>query len=103
MALAGKGVQLAILSACLTGAGNHSDAFAVLASALIVSGIPAVVANQYPIPIKSIAPFVGSVYTSLALEGDIDRAVAEGRAALSIGIGSTTSGEAVVEWGIPTL
>jgi len=101
--LAGKGVQLAILSACLSGAGKHDDDFGVLASAMIAAGIPAVVANQYPIPIKSISPFVGSIYTSLALDGDIDRAVAEGRVALAVGIGGTIGGDAVVEWGIPTL
>lgn len=103
VALAGKGVQLAILSACLSSAGKHDDDFGVLASALIAAGIPAVVANQYPIPIKSISPFVGSVYASLARDGDIDRAVAEGRVALAVGIGGTTGGNAVVEWGIPTL
>lgn len=103
VALAGKGVQLAILSACLSSAGKRSDDFGILASALIASGIPAVVANQYPIPIKSISPFVGSVYASLARDGDIDRAVSEGRVALSVGIAGTTGGFAVVEWGIPTL
>lgn len=103
VALAGKDVQLAILSACLSGSGKFSDDFGVVATALITAGIPAVVANQYPIPIKSISPFVGSVYTSLVLNGDIDRAVAEGRIALAIGIADTTGGDAVVEWGIPTL
>lgn len=103
VALSGKGVRLAILSACLSGAGNHEAPFGVLASALITSGIPAVIANQYPIPIKSVAPFVGNVYSTLLSEGDIDKAVAEGRVALAIGIGGTIRDEAVVEWGIPTL
>jgi hypothetical protein len=104
IALAGKGVQLAILSACLSGAGRHSDDFGVVATALIVAGIPAVIANQYPIPYKSISPFVASIYSSLLQFGDIDRAVAEGRAVLSAGISSTVhSTEATVEWGIPTL
>jgi hypothetical protein len=103
VALSGKDVQLAFLSACLSAAGNQRDIFGVLASALIASGIPAVVANQYPIPITSIAPFVGSVYRSLGANGDIDRAVAEGRIALAVGIEGTTGGDAVVEWGIPTL
>lgn len=104
IALAGKGVQLAILSACLSGAGRHSDDFGVVATALIVAGIPAVLANQYPIPYKSISPFVESIYSSLLQFGDIDRAVAEGRVVLSAGISTTVhSTEATVEWGIPTL
>jgi len=103
IAVAGKGVQLAILSACLSGAGNYADDFGVIATALIRAGVPAVIANQYPIPYKSISPFVGSVYTSLALDGDIDHAVASGRVALSLGLSAATGGEAVVEWGIPTL
>lgn len=101
VALTGKGVQLAILSACLTGAGNQRDDFAVLATALIGAGIPAVVANQYPIPIKSVAPFVGSLYASLMADGNIDVAVAEGRAMLAAGIPGESTGN--VEWGIPTL
>jgi hypothetical protein len=104
IALAGKDVQLAILSACLSGAGRHFDDFGVVATALIMAGIPAVLANQYPIPYKSISPFVGSIYSSLLQFGDIDRAVAEGRAVLSAGISSTVhSADATVEWGIPTL
>lgn len=104
IALAGKGVQLAILSACQSGAGRHSDDFGVVATALIVAGIPAVIANQYPIPYKSISPFVESIYSSLLQFGDIDRAVTEGRVVLSAGISTTVhSTEATVEWGIPTL
>jgi hypothetical protein len=102
-AFAGTGVRLAILSACLTGAGNFSDDFGVISTALIRGGIPAVVANQYPIPYKSISPFVGTIYRSLMLNGDIDEAVAHGRVALSLLLKGATRGEAVVEWGIPTL
>ena len=102
-AFAGKEVRLAILSACLTGAGKHTDDFGVIATALIQSGIPAVVANQYPIPYKSISPFVAGIYDSLKLDGDIDHAVAEGRTALFVCLENTTGGKAVVEWGIPTL
>lgn len=103
LALAGKDVRLAILSSCLSGAGNYSDDFGVIATALIRAGIPAVVANQFPIPYKSISPFVGSVYSSLATDGDIDHAVTEGRIALSFLLSGTTGNGAVVEWGIPTL
>jgi len=103
VALAGRGVQLALLSACLSGAGKYDDDFGTIATALIKTGIPAVVANQYSIPIKSIAPFVGAIYASLAQGDGIDQAVASGRVALKLGLASTTGTGAVVEWGIPTL
>ena len=103
IAFAGTGVRLALLSACLSGAGQFSDDFGVLATALISTGIPAVVANQYPIPYKSISPFVASLYDSLFRDGDIDAAVAEGRAALAVTLNKATGRDAVVEWGIPTL
>lgn len=103
VALAGKGVRLALLSACLSGAGKYDDDFGTVATALIKAGIPAVVANQYSIPIKSIAPFVDAIYSSLTQGDGIDQAVANGRAALKVGLGSTTGQGAVVEWGIPTL
>ena len=103
IAFGGTGVRLAILSACFSGAGRFSDEFGVLATALISTGIPAVVANQYPIPYKSISPFVASLYGSLLKSGDIDAAVAEGRAALAVMLSGPTGRDAVVEWGIPTL
>jgi hypothetical protein len=103
IAFAGTEVRLAILSACLSGAGKFSDDFSVMATALIATGIPAVVANQYPIPYKSISPFVASLYASLIKKGDIDAAVAEGRAALAVMLNGPTGRDAVVEWGIPTL
>lgn len=102
-ALAGKGVRLAILSACLSGAGKYTNDFDIIATALIKAGIPAVVANQYPIPIRSISPFVGSIYSTLILNGNIDSAVADGRVILAVGIGGSIGNNAVVEWGIPTL
>lgn len=101
-ALSGKRIQLAILSACLTATGNYANQLNVTATALIASGIPAVIANQYPIPYKTISPFVGAVYHSLANDGDIDAAVADGRATLAVGLAGTTK-YAALEWGIPVL
>jgi hypothetical protein len=72
VALAGKEVQLAMLSACMTSAGKYDDDFGMIATALIRAGIPAVVANQYSITTKSIASFVGEIYTLLAQGAGID-------------------------------
>lgn len=100
--LAGKKIRLAILSACSTSAGHARGNFGAVATALIMTGIPAVIANQYPIPAKTISPFVNGVYASLLNDGDIDTAVAEGRTIMSVAF-DRYSGSGVVEWGIPTL
>ena len=99
--LRGRGVRLAILSACLTSAGNSADPFDVVAEALLKENIPAVVANQLPVPDKSVAAFVGRLYATLLETGDIDIAVNEGR--LRLWSDLILQQEARLEWGIPTL
>lgn len=101
--LSGRGVRLAVLSACLTGAGDAADDFSNVATALLRSKIPAVVANQVSIPTKSVAAFVGSLYASLLGHGNIDQAVTDGRVQLAVDLGGTTGSKAVIEWGIPVL
>ena len=99
--LTGHGIKLAVLSACLTSAGNAVDPFNVVSEALIYGGIPAVIANQFPVPDQSVADFVGPVYDELLASGDIDAAVNQGRLELSSLLGSQQG--ATLEWGIPTL
>jgi hypothetical protein len=99
--LAGRGIRLVVLSACMTATGNFSDDFSVIAAALVRSGIPAVVANQMPIPNKTISPFVGELYSKLIKTGDIDLAMIEGRIALYADLAKGLSSG--LEWGIPTL
>lgn len=99
--LRGRGVRLAILSACLTSAGNSADPFNVIAEALLKENIPAVVANQLPVPDKSVAAFVGRLYAKLLETGDIDMAVNEGR--LTLWSDLILQQDARLEWGIPTL
>jgi hypothetical protein len=100
--LTGKGIQLAILSACNSAAGAHTGAFDAVATSLITAGVPAVLANQYPIHYTTIAPFVCEVYGSLVKHGNIDDAVAEGRVRLYTDVASSSS-SGVVDWGIPVL
>jgi len=95
--LAGRQLRLVVLSACETSAGNAPDDFAIIAEALIRMGIPAVVANQMPVPNQSIAVFVGALYKELLRVGNIDKAMTAGRIALSIDLRGGP------EWGIPTL
>jgi hypothetical protein len=103
-ALAGQGLKLVILSACLTGAGDIQEDFGPVANALLRAGIPAVDANQTSIPTKSVAPFVGALYQRLLKDGNIDTAVMSGRVALQFELRKTIAqNSAVVEWGIPAL
>src|SRR5262249_13605136 len=75
MALRSRGIRLVILSACYTATGDFADKFDVTAMALIKSGIPAVVANQFPVPDSTVATFIKPLYEELLRSGDIDRAV----------------------------
>jgi CHAT domain-containing protein len=99
--LHGRGVRLAVLSACLTSAGNSADPFNVVAEALLAAGVPAVVANHLPVPDASVAFFVGPFYKQLLNTGDIDIAVNEGRVNLAARL--DVPQDATLEWGIPTL
>jgi len=99
--LCGRGIKLAVISACSTAAGNAADPFNVVAEALVVNGIPAVVANLLPVPETSVASFVGAMYTQLLNTGDIDLAVNSARLKLSVEL--EVPPDATLEWGIPTL
>ncbi|WP_448110094.1 CHAT domain-containing protein [Luteibacter jiangsuensis] len=102
VALAGERIKLAILSACLSGAGK--DDFGPVAHALLRVGIPAVVANQTSIPTKSVAPFVAALYQKLLHDGNIDSAMMSARVALKDELRKIVPQQsAVVEWGIPSL
>jgi hypothetical protein len=99
--LSGRGIKLAVISACSTAAGNAADPFNVVAEALVSNGIPAVVANLLPVPETSVASFVGAMYAQLLNTGDIDLAVNSARLKLSIELDIPP--DATLEWGIPTL
>jgi hypothetical protein len=95
--LSGRDIRLAILSACETSTGRFEDGYSVTAEALVRAGIPAVVANQFSIPLSTITPFVEGLYGALLRTGDIDLAFSEGRSSLAFIL------EGHFEWGIPTL
>jgi hypothetical protein len=97
----GRGLQLVVLSACSTSAGNFAKSYAVVAQSLVDCGVPAVVANQFPVTNSIAATFAYGLYRSLLRTGDIDRAVSEGRIVLDLQ--KTTDNYAQIEWGIPTL
>ena len=93
-------LRLIFLNACetaRTGDGDGAQPFAGVASALVLGGMPAVVAMQLPISDESAIAFSQAFYRQLA-EGDpVDAALSEGRQAIHSA--SPTS----VEWSIPVL
>lgn len=99
--LGDHGIRLAVMSACNTSAGNAAAPFGIVAEALLRARIPAVVANHLPVPISSVATFVGRLYEVLLATGDIDEAFGEGRWRLWEEMKLTQG--ARFEWGIPTL
>jgi hypothetical protein len=92
---------LVILSACDTANVGNVETLPTIAETVVSAGIPAVVANQMPIPVSAIADFTSALYRSLLKEGDIDIAVNSGR----LDLVQTFAGweHASLEWGVPVL
>jgi hypothetical protein len=99
--LRNKALRLVVLSACNTSAGDFAREFAIVSRTLIQCGVPAVVANQFPVTNSVAATFSGAFYNELLRTGDVDLAVANGRLQLAIQPPKGTA--ARIEWGIPTL
>jgi hypothetical protein len=99
--LHGHDLQLAVLCACNTSAGDMGKPFAVVADALVRAGIPAVVANQFSVTNSTVATFCSGFYRELLKSGNIDKAVSAGR--LVLFAQATMGGQTSIEWGIPTL
>ena len=88
-------LRLVVLNACFSGRGT--DAFTGVADALVLGGIPAVVAMQAPILDRDATRFTATLYDRLAQGDPVDTAVTEARLRL---FDSTASGEA---WSTPML
>lgn len=91
-------LRLVFLNACNTGTtGEHMGLhpFAGVASALIRSGVPAVVAMQFPISDKAAIIFAQTFYERIAQSFPVDAAVSDGRKRLLTGEGA--------EWATPVL
>lgn len=91
-----KPMRLVLLNAC-EGASGGTELFSGTAPVLIMRGLPAVVAMQYPIKNISAVEFARSFYESLADGYPVDAAVAEARIAISLAY------DQAVEWGMPAL
>jgi CHAT domain-containing protein len=85
--LGNRSMGLVILNAC-RGAGTSSHrAFVGMAPQLVLRGIPAVIAMQYPIYDTTAKIFTDQFYSTLALGWPIDAAVQSTRNAISMEVG----------------
>jgi hypothetical protein len=79
-------LRLVVLNACRSAAGAEAgeaaEAFAGVANALVLGGLPAVIAMQHPITDTAAIAFSRALYRQLAVGDPVDAAVAEGRQAV---------------------
>jgi hypothetical protein len=100
--LSSRSTRLVVLSACDTAnVGSDIKPLVPIAERMVQAGVPAVVANQMPISLRSIHSFCGSLYSELLKSGNIDWAVNAGR--IAMGVAFDSLGVAAVEWGVPVL
>ncbi len=93
-------IRLVFLNACetaRTAQERGQDPFAGVAAGLVMAGIPAVIAMQFPITDDAAITFAQWVYPLLARGYPVDAAVAEGRRAVRLAEPET------MEWGTPVL
>ncbi|HET9234751.1 MAG TPA: CHAT domain-containing protein, partial [Candidatus Eisenbacteria bacterium] len=96
--LVNRGVGLVFLNACDTARDDSPRLNRGVAQALVEAGLPAVVANQYPVLDPSAVGFSEHFYWSLATGGTLGEAAREARIALNYSI----EGEAI-DWAVPVL
>lgn len=94
-----KSLGLVVLNACDTArvSTKGQRPFSGVASALVLGGIPAVIAMQFPISDQAAIAFSTSLYQRLAMGDPLDTAVVEGRQAV---LSATNRGP---EWATPVL
>ncbi len=104
-----RGLRLLVLNACESGRqsrkskrGDHeSNGHEVnrgVAQALLAAGLPAVLANQYPVFDKPAASFVARLYAGLGRGEGLSESVRHARLALA-----REAGSGALEWAVPVL
>jgi hypothetical protein len=98
--VARRGVRLVFFNACETGTGYAGalDFASGVAPSLVAAGVPAVVANQFPVLDPSATAFARHFYWSLAHGRGIGDAAREARVAVNYSI----TGEAI-DWAVPVV
>ena len=92
--------RLAVINACNSGridSQTGGDPFAGVASALVLGGLPAVVAMHRPISDRAAIAFSKALYREIAAGEPVDAAVAEGRLAIY------RTDYSSLEWATPVL
>ncbi len=94
-----KTLGLVFLNACDTARADSSgvNPFSGVAGALVLGGLPAVVAMQFPISDRAAIAFSTAFYQRLAVGDPVDASVVEGRQAILGAVPGTH------EWGTPVL
>ncbi|MFC1975109.1 CHAT domain-containing protein [Chloroflexota bacterium] len=93
-------VRLAFLNACQSAELSRSsdlDPFSGVAAALVMAGLPAVVAMQFPISDQAALAFANGFYPRLATGEPVELAVSFGREAIQLEVSDNQ------EWGTPVL
>lgn len=93
-------LRLAFLNACETACASKQeglDPFAGVAAAMVMAGVAAVVAMQFPITDEAAIRFANRFYSLLAAGQPVDYAVAQGRQAILAAESGT------MEWATPVL
>jgi hypothetical protein len=97
-----RGLRLLFLNACETGRGSRRGRFVEfnrgIAPALLASGLPAVVANQYPVFDRPAAAFAQRFYAALGKGKALGEAAHEARSAIGRG-----KDRDEIEWAVPVL
>jgi CHAT domain len=94
----GRGLRLAFLNACETGRGGRAEWNRGLAPALVAAGLPAVVANQYPVEDAAATAFARELYAQLAAGSTLGDAAREARVAVGRELGTGSLG-----WAVPVV
>lgn len=90
-------LRLVVLNACDTGKAGGDHPFAGVANRLVMVGLPAVVAMQFPISDEAAIEFARTFYSRLIKGFPVDEATQQGRKAIMKGPGGA------VEWATPVL
>ncbi len=93
-----RGLRLVSLNACETGRGGRADWSRGVAPALVAAGVPAVVANQYPVLDSAATTFAVDFYAALARRRALGDAAREARVAVE-----REAGGGGLDWAIPVL
>jgi hypothetical protein len=94
----GRGLRLAFLNACETGRGGRVEWNRGVAPALVAAGLPAVVANQYPVEDEAATAFARELYSQLASGSALGDAAREARVAVARDLGAGSLG-----WAVPVV